>query len=284
MSADFRSLEYIFSLTAEKGEKGRLCKPFGGVWSNQSSGDQTQCVLWGLVAYREIAPPQDLADWNTMVKDAAEYNIKTEYIEQHGYFGWTRQELRDAIFGDLRWSKASWSYAAIFLPQLNMAWKATGDPKFLAEIKRWHDALGTSKAIGGYAQRDLYLGSMLMEQDPSLHEIWRKLMLNAYSANASSILPDGTSSYWVGRSAISAMGFVAAQRWCTDMDMTTVARHILEKLDEDTFRFVRPGTKPAWAGAKDTLKQWEIESKLIDGDSLTAWLAAYWEGRWRSYW
>ena len=43
-------------------------------------------------------------------------------------------------------------------------------------------------------------------------------------------------------------------------------------------------TKPPWAGADDTPQQWEIESRLLDGDSLTAWLAAYWEGHWRGYW
>jgi len=280
----FGALRYIFELTAEKGELGRLCKPYGGVWSNQSSGDQTQCVLWGMAAYREIAPSEDLAEYRKMVKDAAEFNIKTEYIDPHGYFGWTRQSQWDAIFGDEKWSKATWTYAAIFVPQLNLAWQATGDTKFLAEIQRWYDACGLDKRPGGGAQRDLYLGALLMEMDPFHHEIWQGLMLGAFAANTRDILPDGTSSRFVGRSAISAMGCITAQRWFPNQDMTSVARHILETLDEATFRFVRPGVKPAWAGANDTFEQWEVESRMIDGDSLTAWLAAYWEGRWRGYW
>lgn len=109
-------------------------------------------------------------------------------------------------------------------------------------------------------------------------------MRGAFFVTTSSILPDGMHSRHVGRSAIDAMGCTTAQRWFPEVAMTSVARHILEKLDEDTFRFIRPGTKPAWAGAGDTIEQFEIESKLIDGDSLTAWLAAYWEGRWRGYW
>ncbi|MBM3802807.1 MAG: hypothetical protein FJW26_10935 [Acidimicrobiia bacterium] len=279
----FGALKYIYGLTAAKGERGRLCKPYGGVWSNQSSGDQTQCVLWGLAAYRSIAPPADLADYNRMIKEAAEYNIRTEYVEPHGYFGWTPEMLRAGNLGDEKWSKAGWSYAAIFLPQLNLAWQATGDPKLLREIQRWYDACSDKRPRRG-PQRDLYLGALLMEMDPFHHEIWRGLVLGAFSATSSSILPDGTHSRHVGRSAIDAMGCATAQRWFPDVDMISVARHILEKLDVDAFRFVRPGTKPAWAGAGDTLEQWAVESKLIDGDSLTAWLAAYWEGRWRGYW
>ena len=280
----FGALKYIFSLTAEKGERGRLCKPYGGVWSNQSSGDQTQCVLWGLAAYRAIAPPEDLADYNRMIQEAAEYNIRTEYIEPYGYFAWTRQESWDEIFGDDKWSKASWSYAAIFVPQLLLAWQASGDPRFLREVKRWYAACGLEKRPGGGPQRDLYLGALMMELDPFRHEIWRSLMHGVFAALPSRILPDGTTASHIGRSAIDAMGCATAQRWFPDVDMTSVARHILEKLDEDTFRFVRPGTKPPWAAADDTLEQWAIESKLIDGDSLTAWLCAYWEGRWRGYW
>ena len=53
------ALKYIYTLPIEKGEKGFLCKPYGGVYSNQSSGDQLQCVVWGLAAYRPVAPPED---------------------------------------------------------------------------------------------------------------------------------------------------------------------------------------------------------------------------------
>ncbi len=241
------------------------------------------CVLWGLAAYREIASPANLADCNRMIKEAAEYNIKTEYIEPHGYFAWTRKMLWDHIFGDEKWSKATWTYAAIFLPQLNLAWRATGDVAFLRETQRWYDACG-GKQPQGHANRDLYLGSLLMEMEPSRHALWEELIRGAYAAQTGKILPDGTCAYYIGRSSITAMGCVSAQRWLPDVDMTSVARHILEKLDEDTFRFVRPGEKPARAGADDTIEQWTVESQFIDGDSLTAWLAAYWEGRWRGYW
>ncbi len=280
----FGALKFIYNLTAGKGERGRLCKPYGGVWSNQSSGDQTQCVSWGLAAYRGIAPPDDLDAYNTMITEAAEHNVRTGYIEPHGYFGWTPRMLWDAIFGDGKWSKIDWSHGVIFVTQLLLAWQASGNARFLQEGERWYAACGVAKRPGGGPQRDLYLGALLMELDPFHHEIWRSMMHGVFAALPSRLLPDGTTASHIGRSAIDAMGCAAAQRWFPDVDMTSVARCILEKLDEDTFRFVRPGEKPAWAGADDTLDQWAIESKLIDGDSLTAWLAAYWEGRWRGYW
>jgi hypothetical protein len=284
------ALKCIYELPVARGEKGRLCKPYGGAYSNQSSGDQTQCVNWGLAACRPIAPPFDRADIDMMVADFARYNISTGYIEPHGYFAWTPEMLRDSIFGDGNWSKVTWSHALIYVTELNLAWQATGDAAFLREIRRWYDACGTDVTRGAGSFRDLYLGALMMEMDPPHHEMWRNLMLGCFSKHASAILPDGTHERHVGRSAILAMGCATAQRWFADVDMTTVARHILEELDEDTFRFVRPVTEekpfspPPWAPSDAKASEWEIESRLIDGDSLTAWLAAYWDGRWRGYW
>jgi len=280
----FGGLKCTYGLAAERGEQGRLCKPYGGVWSNQSSGDQTQCVTWGLAAYRELAPPEDLADYRRLIRDAAEYNMETEYIEPHGYFGWTKEMLWDAIFGDETRSKVHWSHAAIFVAQLLLAWQASGDARFLQEVERWYGVCGLDKRPGAGPQRDLYLGALLMELDPLRHEIWRSMMRETFAGLPSRVLADGTTSSHIGRAAIDAMGCATAQRWFSDVDMASVGRQILERLDEDTMRFVRPGEKPPWAGGEDTLEQWEIESRLLDGDSLTAWLAAYWEGHWRGYW
>jgi hypothetical protein len=280
----FGGLKFVYGLAAARGEQGRLCKPYGGVWSNQSSGDQTQCVTWGLAAYREIAPPENLADYRGMIQDAAVYHMATEYIEPHRYFGWTAEVLRHAIFGDAKWSKVTWSFAAIFVPQLLLVWQAGGDPRFLREVERWYGACGVDRRPGGGPQRDLYLGALLMELDPLRHEVWRSVMHGAFAGLSSRVLADGTTSSHIGRAAIDAMGCATAQRWFPDLDMTSVARHILEGLDEDTMRFVRPGEKPPWAGADETPAEWGIESRLLDGHSLTASLAAYWEGRWRGYW
>lgn len=305
------ALKYIYTLPIEKGEKGFLCKPYGGVYSNQSSGDQVQCVAWGLAAYRPIAPPDDLADIDTMTKDFAEFQIKTDYISPHGYFAKTPEYLREVIFGDENWSKADWSYAIIHASLLHLAWQGTGDSRFLDEIHRWYDAcdlserfsVPTGKFSGAHRWRAIYLPAMLMEFDSSHHELWRSLMLSDFYRIGSGILPDGTTptawtydsetghiepkaSGWggggpsrTGRSAAVAMCCVTAQRWFPALDMTSVARHVLEKLDEDTFRFVMPMTED-----QSLSPAWQVESKLLDGDCLTAWLCAYWEGRWRGYW
>jgi hypothetical protein len=275
----FGAMKYIFNLTAEKGERGRLCKPYGGVWSNQSSLDQTQCVSWGLAAYRHIAPPDDLADYHRMITEAADYNIKTGYIEVHGYFGWTREMLFKQRFGDENWSRANWNNGIRSLVELWLAWHAGGDPRFLKEIQRWYDKCGVAEGPAGY-EFALYLGALMMELDPHHHKVWTDMM-HGYFAR----LPYPVSPGQIfGRNAISAMGCVTAQRWFPELDMISYARCALEQLDEDSLRFLKPGLIPDHAKPGDTLKQWEIESKLIDGDSLTAWLAAYWEGRWRGYW
>ena len=279
----FGAIRYIFALTTERGERGRLCKPYGGMWSNQSSGDQTQCVNWGLATYRDIASREDLAACNAIFRDAADYNIETEYVEPHGYFAWTPEMLREASFGDEKWSKMSWSYALIHVVGLNLAWRATGYTRFLREIQRFYAACAAREPAGG-AARDFYLPALMMDMDPARHETWRSMIRSAFAAGTSEILPDGTSRRHCGRSAIFAMGCVAAQHWLPQVAMLPVARGILEKLDVDTMRFVLPGTKPPWAGASDTLEGWAIETELIDGDSLTAWLAAYWQGHWHGYW
>lgn len=279
----FGALKYIFSLTAAKGERGRICKPYGGVWSNQGGSDQSQCVTWGLSAYRGIAPPEDLADYNRMISEKADYNIKAKYVDApHGYFAMTPEICWAHNFGDEKWSMATWSNAVNFVTEQLLAWQAGGDSRFLREVERWYAACA-GKPAGGH-QKDLYLGALMMELDPFHREVWRGLMQAYFTALPSRILPDGTSSSHIGRAAIDAMGCVTAQRWFPGMDMIAVARRILENLDEDTFRFVRPGEKPPWAGADDTFEQWAVESKMIDGDSLTAWLAAFWEGHWRGYW
>ena len=307
------ALEYIHALPIERGERGFLTKPYGGAYSNQTAPDQLQCVTWGLAAYRDIAPPADVSDIDTMIRDFAEFEIRTQYISPHGYFAYTPQELRADIFGDADWSKlkqGGWDRAIIYLPLFNLAWQGTGDPRYLAQIRRWYDACDTSArydlptgryTFGPASWRQIYLPALLMEMDPALHELWRSMMLSYFRRLAQGILPDGTTpTAWTydcptgrlepapgwggdvartGRSALLAMSCVTAQRWFRDVDMIGVARHILEKLDEDTFRFVMP-----CADDRPLAPGWEVEFRMLDGDSLTAWLRAYWEGRWRRYW
>ena len=295
---------------SRNGERGYMCKPYGGVYSNQSSGDQVQCILVGLAAYRSISPPEDLAVIDEILVDMAEFDIKWEYVSPHGYFGYTYESLVKSILGE-NWINAGWSYAIIHTPLLYLAWQATGDPKYLREIERWYEACDTGvrferptgKLTGGIGWRALYLPALLMCFDPANHELWRSLMLQTYDMLRTGVLDNGTSPYqWTcdmesgereilpatlwgagpattGRSGIFARACVAAQPWFRDEDMASTARHILENLDLDTFRFVMPMEEN-----QPVPSEWKVETRLLDMDSLTGWLWGYWEGRWRGYW
>ena len=304
------ALRYIHELGVEKGERGYMCKPYGGVYSNQSSGDQVQCILVGLAAYRPIAPPDDLAAIDGILVDMAEFDVKWNYVSPHGYFGYTHESLVETILGE-NWINATWSYAIIHTPLLYLAWRAAGDPRYLREIGRWYEACDTSvrferpsgKLTGGIGWRALYLPALLMEFDPANHVLWRGLMLQNYDRVRSGILPNGTQAYqWTfdvesgereilpaalwgagpaatGRSGIFARACVAAQPWFRDEAMASTARHILETLDLDTFRFIMPLVEN-----QAVPPEWTVETRLLDMDSLTGWLWGYWEGKWRGYW
>lgn len=303
------ALKHIYTLPIEKGERGFLCKPYGGVYSNQTAGDQVQCVVWGLAAYRDVAPPADVADIDMMTVDFARHQIQTQYVNLHGYFGRTADEMRQEAAAQ----PAKWSKAVIYLPLLYLAWYGSGDDQFAREIARWHETCrGTISfraatdrfSTNGYGgKRNLYLPTMLMEMDPSRHELWRDAMFSNYRQARTGLLDDGTwPTAWsydhrkramtpqempevgggfgrTGRSALFAMGCVAAQRWLPKEDMKSDARRIMEKLDEDTFRFIMPLDDEHPLPA-----EWQVESKMLDTDCLVGWLCAYWEGRYRGYW
>ncbi|WP_442483547.1 hypothetical protein [Aeoliella sp. SH292] len=304
----FGALKYIHQLGVEKGERGFLPKPYGGVYSNQTAGDQLQCVTWGLAAYRPIAPPDDARDLDQMVSDFALHQMETDYINLHGYFGKTReQQIQEKQEQGWRWKRA-----AIYLPTLYLAWDARGDDRFVTEIERLnslssksHYRVATDRfSTNGFGgKRDLYLPSYLMQRDPARHEVWREAMRTTYQQASTGVLGDGTwPSAWrydskrggrqiesmptvgggvgrTGRSAIFAMGCVSAQRWFKDPAMQRTARHILEQLDEPTLRFILPLDDD-----HPLPDEWVVESEMLDLDSLTGWLAAYWEGRFRGYW
>lgn len=163
-------------------------------------------------------------------------------------------------------------------------------------------AMAADPVRGSPAARMLYLPSLMMELDPKNHPLWRSLMLDRFRVMRTGIRPDGTMySGWThnfstgatvptspgfgggptrtGRSSLFAWGCVSAQRWFPQEDMAATARKILEGLDLDTFRFILPASEGAALPA-----DWKTEGELLDHDSLTGWLLAYWEGSWRCYW
>jgi hypothetical protein len=302
------ALKYIYMLAVEKGERGFLCKPYGGVYSNQGGADQLQCATWGMAAYREIAPPEDVADIDMMTRDLAEHQMKTNYIDIHGYFGRTAEDRRKEALE----KPGECEKTIETLPLLYLAWYGSGDEKFLQEIERLHKAYEAeaptrappkmSYGTGFGSRKHMYLPSLLMEMDPAKRDWWRYETLTYYKRCKTGVLPDGTMpTSWVidkkgktiprpytglagglartGRSALFAMGCVAAQRWYPDEDMKGIARNILVGLDEPTFRFIMP-----FDDKHPLPRDWQVESKMLDADCLTGWLVAYWEGRYRGYW
>jgi hypothetical protein len=304
------ALKHIYTLPIKRGQKGFLCKPYGGVYSNQSSGDQLQCVAWGLAAYRPLATPEDLADIDIMTADFARFAMKNSYTSPSGYFGRSASELK----AEQKNQSMDWRRATIFLPILYLAWQGSGDPEFAQEIDRIYDEAGSEKRFRvktdqfsttafGPARRNIYLSSLLAEFDPVHQAVWREAMLTNYRQGRTGVLPDGTwPTAWkydgskgsmkveeyldvgggvgrTGRSALFAMSCVSGQRWLPDEDMKGDARHILSKLDETKLRFVMPLDEE-----HPLPPEWKVESKLLDTDCLTGWLCAYWEGRFRGYW
>ncbi len=297
------ALKYIYDLGAKNDEPGFLCKPYGGIYTNQTSGDQVQCVTVGLWAYRDIAPPEDRATIDEIAVGIADYQIKYRYMARPGrYFAVTWDP-------DETWNAFDWSDALIYVPVLNMAWRATGDTKYVSEIKRLYDKCGLEKkwaapgkSFGGYtAFRMLYLPSLMMEIDPVNQELWRSMMFNVYTICRTGVQPDGTyytswyydgdtgkstptNAGWggqatrTGRDAIFARACVSAQRWFPKEDLVGTARTIVDGLDVDTFRFVMP------LPGETLSSEWRIEGELVDHDALTSWLWTYWEGKWRGYW
>ncbi|MBN2292555.1 MAG: hypothetical protein JXM70_09030, partial [Pirellulales bacterium] len=296
-------IRYIHDLAAAEGERGFLCKPYGGRYSNQTSGDQVQCVVVGLAAYRPIALPEDRTIIDTLIRSFADHQIETDYDALHGYFSYPP--------GTWNWSHKDWGDAIIYLPLLRLAWNSSGDVKYLSEMKRWYDHCGLDKRWpipgdepfrGSAAYRSMYLPALLMEFDPDNHELWRSLILSTFRKCKTGIRDDGSSWYswdydpksdtvsprdpgWggaptcTGRSAIFAKACVETQRWFPKENMIAVARKILEGLDENNMRFVMAASKN-----QKLSPEWQVESRMLDHDSLTGWLWAYWEGRWRGYW
>ena len=299
----FGALKHIYDLGAQD-EAGFVTKPYGGKYSKQSSGDQVQCLVVGLEAYRHIAPPEDRAVLETMFRNLADHQIKYRYYAKHGYFAHAKPESgADPASRD-------WSDALIYIPLLHLAWQATGDAKYVSEIEAWYSRCGTDRkwpvpsgVIEGYTgHRMLYLPSLMMELDPSHHELWRSMMYNVFRTLRTGVLSSGEAyTSWThdletgktapkhpgwgggptrtGRIAIFARACVNAQRWFPRENMSATARMIVEGLDMRTFRFIMP------VSDRDVLPaEWKIEGELIDLDSVTGWLWAYWEGRWRGYW
>ena len=309
------ALNYVYNLGVENGEPGFICKPYGGIYNKQTSTDKGFTV--GLEAYQGIAPPEDRALIDEMIRNCADEHIKDGAMAKYGFLGYPRKELEFST------GKENWTSAFFYLPSLYLAWRATGDAKYLRQVQRWYDACDVSmrwplpqgQTKGYFAFVNIYLPSLLMEMDPAHHELWRSRMLSVFRLSRPGLLPDGTSYVsWIhnpdtgqttptasgdvgvkpkpyedilakrgpvrtGRFVSFARAYVSAQRWFPDENMAELARVVLERLDMDTFRLILPVSDD-----RPLPKPWQAESQFLDLDCVTAWLWTYWEGRWRGYW
>lgn len=103
------ALKYIYDLGAESEEPGFLTKPYGGVASTQTSGDQLQSVTMGLDAYRRIACGEDAATIDAMFVGFADYQMRRQYAPKQGsYFA--------LLFEPGDWISGSWGRALITSP------------------------------------------------------------------------------------------------------------------------------------------------------------------------
>ncbi len=144
-SRTLRALYFIFQLAVARGERGFLCKPYGGQYSNQTSGDQVQCVVTGLAAWRPMASPDERALIDEMTVAFADHQIEVDFDALHGYFAHPR--------GKWGWEYKDWSDALIFAPLLHLAWNSSGDEKYLAAIRRWYNHCGLEKRAGKAGRR-----------------------------------------------------------------------------------------------------------------------------------
>ena len=81
----FHALQLIYSMGVEQGKPGFMSKPYGFRPSVQTSGDQYFYAMHGLLAFHEIATPDERALIERMVCDFADYWKSVDYVLS--YFG-----------------------------------------------------------------------------------------------------------------------------------------------------------------------------------------------------
>lgn len=120
----FHSLELIFQMGVDAGKRGWMGKPYGFRPSNQTSGDQYQDALHGLMAYHGIASSDERARIEAMIVSFADYWRSVDYVLS--YFGshWDQKGETDA-------------YNAIYAAINAAAYGFTKSSVYRAEFESW---------------------------------------------------------------------------------------------------------------------------------------------------
>ena len=119
-----KSIRLIYNLSADAGNPGFMCKPYGFQKTGQTSGDQYILCSFGLYQYYLIADEADRENIREMGVNFAEYWIRKDYVLD--YFG---------NYWDMKGDR--YSYNAIMTSLNAMAWYYSGDAKFLGEAEKW---------------------------------------------------------------------------------------------------------------------------------------------------
>lgn len=79
----FQGLVHIYNIGRQQ-EEGYFPKTYGGRISHEISTDQYLYAIWGLIAYKEIAPEADVATIVHMVASMVDFWTKRDY--RYDYF------------------------------------------------------------------------------------------------------------------------------------------------------------------------------------------------------
>jgi len=127
----FNSLWKIFKLSADDGNPGFMCKPYGFKISNQTSGDQYLHASWGMFEFYPLADDGTKAKIVEMSVAFADYWRKADYVLTYCSNHW---DMKEDVY----------SYNAI-LVMLNMtAWHYTNNQTYHNEAQKlfktgkWH--------------------------------------------------------------------------------------------------------------------------------------------------
>ena len=116
----FCGIRYIYEL-GKQNEEGYFPKTYGGIYSEEASTDQYLYAMKGMMAYRYIAPEEDLQIIKNMITKMTDFWVKRKY--RRTYFG----------IKEMLWPLGR------FPSLLLMAYKVSGEHKYIDEFKRLNE-------------------------------------------------------------------------------------------------------------------------------------------------
>jgi hypothetical protein len=116
----FEGICHIYALGLRK-EEGYFPKTYGGKYSEEASTDQYLYAMKGMMVYLDIAPPDHTRAIRSMIPRVVDFWVKRKY--RRSYFG----------IKDMLWPLGR------FPSLLIMAWKVSGEQKYLDEFYRLNE-------------------------------------------------------------------------------------------------------------------------------------------------